>query len=126
FHLTGPSSYTFNMLQEKNLAGRIQSLALKSEETVEFPPIQLTSAQVTAEFEEDLVDRAELIAILQRGSVLDPVRESRQQTIFSVDGPTKNFWIKVLHSRGDVSRIERVHIIGVTRRGSKTQHTELD
>ena len=65
------------MLQEKNLAGRIQSLALKSEETVEFPPIQLTSAQVTAEFEEDLVDRAELIAILQRGSVLDPVRESR-------------------------------------------------
>ena len=114
------------MLQEKNLAGRIQSLTLKSEETVKLPPIQLTSAQVTAEFEDDLVDRPELIATLQRGSVLDPVRESRHETIFSLDGPTKNFWIKVLHSRGDVSRIERVHIIGVTRRGSKTQHIELD
>ncbi len=114
------------MLQEENLAGRIQSLALKSEETVELPPIQLTSAQVTAEFEEDLVDRPELIATLQRGSVLDPVRESRHETIFSVDGPTKNFWTKVLHSHGDVSRIERVHIIGVTRRGSETKHIELD
>ena len=114
------------MLQEKNLAGRIQSLALKSEETVKLLPIQLTSAQVTAEFEEDLVDRPELIATLQRGSVLDPVRESRHETIFSVDGPTMNFWIKVLHSRGDVSRIERVHIIGVTRRGSETKHIEFD
>ena len=114
------------MLQEKDLAGRIQSLALKSGETVELPPIELTSAQITAEFEEDLVDRAELIVTLQRGGVLDPVRESRQGTIFSVEGPTKNFSIKVLHSRGDLSRIERVHIIGVTRRGSKTQHIELD
>jgi len=114
------------MLQEKDLAGRIQSLALKSEETVELPPIQLTSAQITAEFEEDLVDRSELMATLERGSVLNPVRESPQENIFSVDGPTKNFWIKVLHSRGDVSRIERVHIIGVTRRDSKIQHIELN
>ncbi len=114
------------MLQEKNLAGRIQSLALKSEETVELPPIQLTSAQVTAEFEEDLIDGPELIATLQQGIVLHPVRESRHETIFSVDGPTKNFWIKVLHSHGDVSSIERVHIIGVTRRGSETKHIELD
>ena len=114
------------MLQEKNLADRIQSLALRSEETVELPSIQLTSAQVTAEFEEDLVDRPELIETLQQVTVLHPVREAGQGTIFSVDGPTKNFWIKVLHSHGDVSRIERVHIIGVTRRGSETKHLELD
>ena len=114
------------MLQEKNLAGRIQSLALKSEEPVALTPTELTSAQVTAEFEEDLIDRPELIATLQQGTVLHPVPEARQGTIFSLDGPTKNFWIKVLHSRGDVSRIERVHIIGVTRRGSETKHIELD
>ena len=114
------------MLQEQNLASRIHSPALKSEAPVALPPIELTSAQVTAEFEEDLVDRPELIATLLQGTVLNPVREARQATIFSLDGPTKNFWVKVLHSRGDVSRIERVHIIGVTRRGSKTQHIELD
>ena len=114
------------MLQEQNLASRIHSPTLKSEAPVALPPIELTSAQVTAEFEEDLIDRPELIATLQQGTVLYPVREAGQGTIFSVDGPTKNFWIKVLHSRGDVSRIERVHIIGVARRGSKTQHTELD
>ena len=114
------------MLQEKDLVGRIHSPTLKSEAPVALPPIELTSAQVTAEFEEDLIDRPELMATLQQGTVLHPVREAGQGTIFSVDGPTKNFWIKVLHSRGDVSRIERVHIIGVARRGSKTQHIELD
>ncbi len=114
------------MLQEKDLASRIHSPTLKSEAPVALPPIELTSAQVTAEFEEDLIDRPELIATLQQGTVLHPVPEAGQGTIFSVDGPTKNFWIKLRHSRGDVSHIERVHIIGVTRRGSVTQHIELE
>ncbi len=114
------------MLQEKDLASTIHSLALKSKDAIPLPPIELTSAQVTAEFEEDLVDQPELIATLRQGTVLNPVREAAHENIFSVDGPTKNFWIKLLHSRGDVNRIERVHIIGVTRRGSQTQHIELD
>ena len=93
FSFNAPSSYTLSMLQEKDLPSRIHSSALKSEEAVALPP-EFDSAQVTAEFEEDLADRPELIATLQQGTVLHPVGEARQKTIFAVDGPTKNFWIR--------------------------------
>lgn len=114
------------MLQEKHLASQAQLPALQSDETVTLGPIALTSAQITAEFAEDLAYLAELIATLQQGSVLCPVPEAPHGTTFSLDGPTRNFWIKLFHLREDPSRIERVHLMGVSSLGSGTKHIDLD
>jgi hypothetical protein len=114
------------MLQEKHLSSQAQLPALKSDEAVTLGPITLTASQITAEFQEDLAHMSELIETLQQGSVLCPVPEAPHATTFSLDGPTRNFWVKLSHLREDPSRIERVHLIGVSRRGSGTKHIDLD
>lgn len=99
------------MLREE-LAPRTYLRVLKSDEPVALDPLQLTSEQITAELEEDLAERSELIDALRQGPILHPVPEMPQTTAFSVDGSTKNFWIKLFYSNAEPSRIERVHIMG--------------
>ena len=114
------------MLKQETLATRAYPQALKTGEPVALDPVELTGEQVTAEFEEDLADRGELIETLRQGPVLHPVPEMPQATTFSIDGPTKNFWIKLFYSPEDPSRIGRVHIMGVSRRGSPLQPLSVD
>lgn len=68
----------------------------------------------------------ELIETLRQGSVLCPVPEASHGTTFSLDGPTRNFWIKLFHLPEDPRRIERIHLMGVSRRGTGTKHIDLD
>ena len=114
------------MLKRKYAPTGICSRPLKSEEPVRFDPVQLAPEQITAEFGEDLTHREELIDALRQGAVLHPVSEMPRASTFSVDGPTKNFWIKLFYSGEDSGRIERVHIVGVSRRGSDVKHINVD
>jgi hypothetical protein len=114
------------MLKQEVVTARTYPRVLGSETTITLDPLQLIPEQITAEFEEDLTDRTELIETLRQGSILHPVPEMPQATTFSVNGPTKNFWIKVFYSSTDPTRIERVHIMGVSRRGSEIKHINVD
>jgi hypothetical protein len=47
-------------------------------------------------------------------------------TTFSVDGPTKNVWVKLFYSPEEPDRIERAHVIGVSRLGSEVNYISVD
>jgi hypothetical protein len=114
------------MLQQEDVVTGIYPRVLRSGTPVTLDPLQLAPEQVTAEFEEDLVDRQELIETLSQGAVLHPAPEMPQATTFSIDGTTKNFWVKLFYSSMSPGRVERVHIIGVSRRGSEIKHVDVD
>ena len=78
------------------------------------------------EYEEDLIYREELIQTLSQGVMLEPVTEMPHTATFSVDGPMKNFWIKLLYSREDPMLLEKVHIVGVSGRGGETKYVNVD
>jgi len=114
------------MLKREYLSTRIYPRALRSEDPVRLDSVQLMPEQVTAEFDEDLAHRQELIETLRHGTVLHPVSEMPRATTFSVEGPTKSFWIKLFYARDDPDRVERVHIMGVSRQGSEIKHINVD
>ena len=114
------------MLKEEHLATQARWLALRSERTVALEPVHLTPDKITAELEEDLIHVSDLIRTLREGVILEPVPEMPHEITFSVDGPMKNFWIKLLYSREDPMLLEKVHIIGVSGRGGETRYVNVD
>ena len=87
-------------------------LLLESDEPVELPPAEVDEKNVIAQFEAFKPFIPELLDALREGSVVEPVPVMMDGSTFVVHGATRSFWVKLWHSSTEMTRIERVQVLG--------------
>lgn len=87
-------------------------LLLESNEAVELPPAEVDEKNVIAQFEAFKAFIPELLDALREGTVAETVPVMMDGSTFVVHGATRSFWVKLWHSSAEMTRIERVHVLG--------------
>jgi hypothetical protein len=86
-------------------------LLLESDDPVELPPAEVDESAVVLQFETFRSFVPELLTQLREGTLAEPVPVMMDGSTFVVHGDTRSFWVKLWHSSGEMTRIERVQII---------------
>lgn len=87
-------------------------LLLESNEAVELPPAEVDEKNVIAQFEAFKAFIPELLDALREGTVAETVPVMMDGSTFVVHGATRSFWVKLWHSSAEMTRIERVQVLG--------------
>jgi len=87
-------------------------LLLESDEPVELPPVEVDEKNVIAQFEAFKPFIPELLDALRAGTVAETVPVMMDGSTFVVHGATRSFWVKLWHSSAEMTRIERVQVLG--------------
>ena len=87
-------------------------LLLESDEPVELPPAEVDEKSVIAQFEAFKPFIPELLDALRAGTVAETVPVMMDGSTFVVHGRTRSFWVKLWHSSAEMTRVERVQVLG--------------
>jgi hypothetical protein len=86
-------------------------LLLESTEPVELPPAEINEEGVTVEREEFRAFLDELFEALREGGVVEPAPMVMSDSIFVVEGQTRDFWVRLWHTDESRERIDRLHVV---------------
>lgn len=86
-------------------------LLLESAEPVELPPAEINEQGVTVEREEFRAFLDELLDALREGGVVDPAPMVMSDSIFIVEGETRDFWVRLWHTDESRETIDRLHVV---------------
>lgn len=86
-------------------------LLLESTEPVELPPAELNEENATVEREEFQRYLPELFDAIREGGWVDPAPMVQSDSIFVIEGETRDFWVRVWHTDESRTRIARLHVL---------------
>jgi len=86
-------------------------MLLESTEPVELPPAEINEAGVTVEREEFRAFLDELFEALREGGMVDPAPMVMSDSIFVVEGETRDFWVRLWHTDESREAIDRLHVV---------------
>jgi hypothetical protein len=86
-------------------------LLLESSDPVELPPAEINQEGMTVEREEFRAFLDELLEALREGGVIEPAPMVMSDSIFVVEGETRDFWVRLWHTDESRERIDRLHVV---------------
>lgn len=86
-------------------------LLLESSEPVELPPAELNEQDATIEREEFRQHLPDLFEALREGGWADPAPMVQSDSIFVIQGETRDFWVRVWHTDESRTRIAKLHVL---------------
>jgi hypothetical protein len=91
-------------------------LLLESSEPVELPAAEVNLQGISLEREDFRAYLPELVEILQDGVTALPAPVVMSNSTFVIDGETRTFWVRFWHMEGDLTKIDRLHLISAVPR----------
>jgi hypothetical protein len=86
-------------------------LLLESDESVELPPAEVNESAIYLQFESFREFLPELIEELRDGTLAETIPVMTDNSTFAIHGTTRTFWVKLWHSKSDLTSIDRVQVI---------------
>ena len=87
-------------------------LLLESTDPVELPPAEIDDRFVLVQFEKFKPFVPELLEVLRKGTIAEPVPVMLDGSTFAVHGETRTFWVKLWHAAGsEMTKIDRAQVI---------------
>ena len=84
---------------------------LESAEPVELPPAEFDEQDVTVEREEFRPHLPELFYELREGCWVDPAPMVQSDSIFVIQGETRDFWVRIWNTDETRTGIARLHVL---------------
>lgn len=84
---------------------------LESPETVELPPDEFDEQNATIEREDFRQYLPELFYELREGCWADPAPIVQSDSIFVIQGETRDFWVRVWHTDDSRTGIAKLHVL---------------
>ncbi len=86
-------------------------LQLEADGAVELPPAEVAESAVVLQFDQLREFIPELLETLRAGTTAEIVPVMRDGSTFAVHTLTRTFWVKLWHSSGELTKVERVQVL---------------
>ena len=89
----------------------VARVLLESPEPVELPPAEFDEENVTIEREEFRQYLPQLFYELREGCWVDPAPMVQSDSIFVIQGETRDFWVRIWHTDDTRTGIAKLHVL---------------
>ena len=89
----------------------VARVLLESPEPVELPPAEFDEQNVTIEREDFRQHLPELFFELREGCWVDPAPMVQSDSIFVIQGETRDFWVRIWHTDDTRTGIAKLHVL---------------
>lgn len=98
--------------RKREESGRaVARVLLESPEPVELPPAEFDEENATIEREDFRQHLPELFFELREGCWVDPAPMVDSDSIFVIQGETRDFWVRIWHTDETRTGIARMHVL---------------
>lgn len=98
--------------RKREESGRaVARVLLESSEPVELPPAEFDEQNATIEREDFRQHLPELFYELREGCWADPAPMVQSDSIFVIQGETRDFWVRIWHTDDTRTGIARLHVL---------------
>ncbi|HQR32746.1 MAG TPA: hypothetical protein PLK30_08415 [Blastocatellia bacterium] len=98
--------------RKREESGRsVARVLLESTEPIELPPAEFDEQNATIEREEFRQYLPELFFELREGCWVDPAPMVQSDSIFIIQGETRDFWVRIWHADNSRTSIAKMHVL---------------